>query len=292
VLNKVYRPALGLLLLSLAFFQIDFGQLRSAILSTNFIWFFLALFLALLANFCCATRWQGIVLSYQLPMGWVQSVKLYFQGVMANTVLPGGIIGGDLWRLFGLIQLGAAKLTAAETVFFDRVSGLWSLTWISLAASMFGLVGDIGESQREIAIIYFVALLCTAIGPLLFFRVTAVRIPMLLSVAPISVFSQLLTVSSFLCCALASGVDASYLSIAAICVGVFIAAALPASVGGFGSREIASIFFLGSLGASAETAFLCSVLFGLTATVQGLTFMVFFGLTDRATLRPPKMPSA
>lgn len=291
-MNKVYRPALGLLLLSLAFFQIDFVQLKSAIFSANLLWFFLALILSLLANLCCATRWREIVLSYQLPIGWIQSVKLYFQGVMANTVLPGGIIGGDLWRLFGLIRLGAVKLIAAQTVFFDRVSGLWSLTWISLAASVLGLVGDIRESQREMLTIYLFASICTAIGPLLFLRVAAVRIPMLLSVAPISVLSQLLTVSSFLCCAWASGIEAPYLSIVTICVGVFIAAALPASVGGFGSREIASIFLLGSLGARPETALLCSILFGLTATVQGLSFLVFWALRDRAALRPPRMPNA
>jgi len=70
------------------------------------------------------------------------------------------------------------------------------------------------------------------------------------------------------------GLRVDVLAIAALCAGIFLGAVVPASIGGFGSREVASLFFLSTLGVGVESAFLISVLFGLLATAQGLLFLL------------------
>ena len=74
----------------------------------------------------------------------------------------------------------------------------------------------------------------------------------------------------FFCCLKAFGVDFSTLAVAILCTGIFLGSAVPASIGGFGSREIISVFLLASFGIQAEVAFLAAVLFGLIDVAQGI----------------------
>ena len=56
--------------------------------------------------------------------------------------------------------------------------------------------------------------------------------------------------------------------------GIFIFAAIPFSIAGFGTREAGSLFFLVYLNLPFEQIVAGSIVFGLTATIQGLFFVV------------------
>jgi hypothetical protein len=51
---------------------------------------------------------------------------------------------------------------------------------------------------------------------------------------------------------------------------IFIMAALPIGVAGFGVREAAAVAVLGAVGVPGEQAFLVGLLYGLAAVVQGI----------------------
>lgn len=71
-------------------------------------------------------------------------------------------------------------------------------------------------------------------------------------------------------CLRAVGFPAPVLATTAAAAGLFFAGCLPFAVGGFGPREAAAIGILGALAVPAPLAVSAAILYGLTATVQGL----------------------
>lgn len=268
--KRLIKPALGIGILLLVLSQLQAEKLKSALLSANWAWFAAALLLASLANLACALRWRKIVTHFGFQISPQTALKLYFQGVTANTILPGGIIGGDIWRTIGLARLGLGKLAAAQTVFFDRASGFWSLSVFAALALMLTWSDRAIHAPIPALMIYGVAMLGIAVGPVVLWPIRAARSRLVLNTAVVSLLSQALTIAAFSACLWSVGVSIALLPVAAVCAGIFLAAVVPASIGGFGSREVASLFFLSTLNVDLESAFLASCLFGITATLQGL----------------------
>jgi uncharacterized membrane protein YbhN (UPF0104 family) len=268
-LKQLAKPALGLGLVALLLSQLQPAELLATLKSTDWQWALLGLVFACLANLACGLRWRKIVVQMGQPLGKGRALHLYFQGITANTVLPGGIIGGDIWRVLGLTKMGLSKTSATQSVVLDRAIGFWALSALALAAFCARLIlGDRPWVQAPQALMaaYLLALLALSLAPALLWWMKAKWVRGMLVPAGISVGSQLLTITAFLCCLTAVRAEFSSLAVATLCAGIF----LPASIGGFGSRELASVFFLAGLGIQPEAAFLASVLFGLTATAQGL----------------------
>lgn len=272
-LKRFVKPALGLGLVALLLSQLQPAELLATLKSTDWQWALLGLVLACLANLACSLRWRKIVVQLGQPLEKSSALQLYFQGITANTVLPGGIIGGDIWRVLGLAKMGMSKTSATQSVVLDRAIGFWALSTLALLALLIQFVsGQVASIQapQVLAAAYVMALLAMSLSPGFLWWMKAKWVSGMLVPASISVGSQLLTITAFLCCLAAVGAEFSSLAVAILCAGIFLGAVVPASIGGFGSRELASVFFLAGLGISPEAAFLASVLFGLTATAQGL----------------------
>ena len=86
----------------------------------------------------------------------------------------------------------------------------------------------------------------------------------------LSVLVQLLAATSLWFCARAVGAEVPYLTTVSISAAIFMSGALPLSVGGFGPREFAASFVLPLVGVSPESAVASSILYGLTASLQGV----------------------
>lgn len=272
-LKQLAKPALGLGLVALLLSQLQPAELLATLKSTDWQWALLGLVFACLANLACGLRWRKIVVQMGQPLGKGRALHLYFQGITANTVLPGGIIGGDIWRVLGLTKMGLSKTSATQSVVLDRAIGFWALSALALTAFCARLIlGDRPwvQAPQALMAVYLLALLALSLAPALLWWMKAKWVRGMLVPAGISVGSQLLTITAFLCCLTAVRAEFSSLAVATLCAGIFLGAVVPASIGGFGSRELASVFFLAGLGIQPEAAFLASVLFGLTATAQGL----------------------
>lgn len=281
--RRFLKPVLGIGLLALLLSQLDSARLKETVTQVQWGWAALSVVFAILANVVCAYRWRGIAHQFAerkilSPQG---AIALYFQGVAANTVLPGGIIGGDIWRTVGLSKKGISKLIAAKTVFLDRVSGFWALSIFAttaffvalLANASSGISVDVLQAPKDLIIAYGAAMTLVALAPVAATQVAqryaAHEGRSLINALPLSLVSQLLTIAAFGVCLLAVNATINPLMLFLVSAGIFLGAVVPASIGGFGSREVAAVFFLAALSVAPETAFVASFLFGLTATVQG-----------------------
>lgn len=327
------KPMAGIALLVSMVVVVDHRLLAEQLARARWDWLLAAVVAALLANALCAYRWQQIARAMRLQRTETISLwawfKLYLQGVSVNSVLPGGIIGGDVWRASQFKPLAAS----GQAVFFERLSGLWGLFCLSALATLWpalsytgpqtGGAGNTASSRStglnglamdtNLLTNWEWVVWCAALAPLVLRAalqlrpvrrwtagepdeedvgepdsankrmrklVRAAEHPLVLQSLPISIFSQWLTVLAFWFCMVAAGASLGLAEATLLASAVFISALIPASMGGFGAREAGAVFFLGGVGVAAESAFLGSVFFGLTATFQGLIGLVFW-LTDR-----------
>ena len=78
----------------------------------------------------------------------------------------------------------------------------------------------------------------------------------------------------------AVGIDLPAALLVGASSGILFASVVPAAIGGFGPREIGTAAILSPFGFSSEVLVAGSILFGLTATVQGALSLLFFGSPD------------
>lgn len=131
---RFLKPVLGLLLLAGLCWQMDSTKLLTLTKHADPGWLFFGLFVYILSNVMSAWRWQRIAtyLGYVCPLPAI--LWLYAQGLALNALLPGGIVGGDLWRSMQLAERAKKDACtfglqqAALSVFLDRVGGLWGLS--------------------------------------------------------------------------------------------------------------------------------------------------------------------
>ena len=271
ILKRYLRGVLGVVLLAALLFQVQWNSMTNAVTSVNWWLFSLALLLACFSNLVCSFRWAKITNILGTQLSNHRAITLYFRGVAANTILPGGIIGGDLYRVVALTQKGSTKFSATASVFLDRISGLWGLSLLSLLTIAIVLPFEmLGPNVNKKAVVVYAGLLC--VGALIPVALAATKRTEFLVLQKTIVFSAVastLSATTFYLCLLAAGGDLSLSSVFIVSTGVFLGATLPASIGGFGSREVASVFFLSFFEIATEKSFLASILFGLTATIQG-----------------------
>ena len=312
---RFMRPLLGLALLAGLLSLTDPQVLLTTLKQTDLKLFFTALVLAIAANLICVYRWQVVAreLGIQAPYGFLLSA--YAQGISANSVLPGGIVGGDAWRSLAIAKKAdeGSKHQGVLSVLLDRVSGFWGLTWLSLSAGVVAILmsgtdranqpeasGGGGSSvewfDSTLGQAYLLSLLVIALAPVLGrllhmswlhrFEVEHHRqrfgklilaiiqiinaLPILKKTVVISLAVQIITATALWLCLLSVGIDTPWWLLTALCGGVFLSGILPAALGGFGARELGAVAFITPFGFAKEGVLAGSVLFGLTATIQGV----------------------
>ncbi|MDR0457558.1 MAG: flippase-like domain-containing protein, partial [Burkholderiaceae bacterium] len=132
-LKTLLRGLIGLALLAgviwLAHPARLIGQLRHA----HGGWVLAGLLAAIVSNVISAWRWRALAIWLGAPvrLGFADAGRWYFQAVGLNVLLPGAVVGGDVYRAVMLGRAGGNALAASWSVALDRVSGLWMLCAIS-----------------------------------------------------------------------------------------------------------------------------------------------------------------
>ena len=238
----------------------------------NWSWFLIGLTSLIVSNLFSAYRWSQIAGLLGIETSLSIAVRLYAQGITANTVLPGGILGGDVLRTIGLASRGAIKSVAALSVFFDRLSGVWVLGLCSLIACILVIAfGQIVFTYQ--AIIYGVTLLGLSLFPGFLYLIRRRKVVVLLRTFGISILVQCFALIAFWACFKSLDQTIPIALFVAVSAGIFVTAVVPAAVGGFGAREVGAVVFMAPLGVSAEISFTASVLYGIMASLQGLFFL-------------------
>ncbi|QDX82723.1 hypothetical protein B9N43_16650 [Denitratisoma sp. DHT3] len=287
------RLAASLGLVALVLWLVDPWRVLTALGRPDGRWLAAGFGAALSATVASALRWRLLARWLDVRAPWRVFLLAYWRGITANTVLPGGTLGGDALRALHLQQAGNALAPTAISVALDRISGLWVLVVISLATTALALATGLMPAAAlplpwpTAALLALLAVL----APLVLWHLSAStrhllpgKLARLLDAIhdrphPLrqyllqlagSALVQALSILAFACGGKAVGLDLA-LWLYFIAAGpIFIFAALPVSVGGWGTREAAAAVTLGLFAAPRELAVASAILYGLFAALQGL----------------------
>ena len=303
--TKSIQVTISVLLLVSFFYLIDTNKMLSVISYSDKWSFFLACILSFCGNVACAFRWTKI-LNCESKMKFWKAIKAYFESISFTTVVPVGMLGGDLYRSVRLSSQNASgKLTSKLkpskevilSVLADRVHGFWALCSlavltifysIAFESNMF-LANELNLKQNNFVFFYLLLLFIIVVAPFssskikFFFSKSATELnavnPLLIRSKKkitifVSVLSQLFFAVSFFLCLEATNVNISVSQCLIIIPIIFLSAAAPLSLAGFGPREYSTAFILSFLGYGLENSVASSILFGLTITLQGIGFLL------------------
>lgn len=259
-----------------------------------------ALALAVASNLASAWRWGLIARALGLRAPTSALVAMYARGMTSNILLPGATVSGDMLRSLQLSRLGNPLLESGVSVAFDRFSGLWTLCVLSFLAAGLAWATGLSLGEGDALSHYGLALGLVVIAPLLPWPVEWLeRLPWaparrlaalwarfrdpgsglrhrLLATLPASLLVQLLSAAALAGCASAVGLRLPLPLVFAAAAPVFVMAALPLGVAGFGTRELAAVAVLGLAGAGPETAFATGLLYGVLGVLQGIAAAPLF----------------
>ena len=254
--------------------------------------FALAAAVGIASNVVSAARWAVIARGLGLNAPTAPLILMYARGITTNILLPGATLSGDLLRSVQLSRLGNPFMPSALSVFLDRFSGLWTLCVLSLlSAGGVLLSGGMDRLQLAWYILGLAALIGAPFVPLRPQRLHGSQLPLLSRFADAweraqtrlrqarpaligsvwqSLAVQFLSAATLWVCAQAVGVSLSYAVMLAAAAPIFIMAAVPIGIAGFGTRELAAVMVLGVAGVPGDQATATALLYGLTAVMQGL----------------------
>jgi uncharacterized membrane protein YbhN (UPF0104 family) len=281
--KRALRIVAGVALLGAAIWYVDPRALARSLSGVDPWLFAAAVGVAILSNLGSALRWSAIARGLGLSASTPRFLVMYGRAVTTNMVLPGALVGGDMLRSFQLHRLGNPLVASAWSVFLDRASGLWVLCAMSaLAATGVWFLRPDTSMLPPMLPMYAAVLAALFVAPLLPIPLpTRGRVgelaqnlqrsrPVLVRSAGYSLVVQVLAAGTLWICGRSLGLTLSYPLMVAAAAPIFIMAALPIGVAGFGAREAAAVAVLGVLGVPAELAFTTGLLYGLAAVVQGI----------------------
>lgn len=293
-------PRRGLMVLRLALVPVLLGAmvwwagpaaLWAAVREARVGWLVAGLGSALAANLAAVWRWQALVrwLGHPVRTGWLLAV--YFRSMAVNALMPGAMVGGDMFRIWSLQRQGCSLPAASASVVLDRLGGLWMLYVLGALGLWAGAHAPEAEMLRRwagwpsswplagLAAGVLAAVLTLPWAGLLGWRAahrwqrrhTVLSRPGGWRQGAVQMTSglvaQLFSVGALACAAQAFGVSLPWWLMAATAVPIFMMAALPVSFGGWGTREAATVAAWASSGVAASAAVGASVTFGVYALV-------------------------
>ncbi|RDI11504.1 lysylphosphatidylglycerol synthase transmembrane domain-containing protein [Comamonas sp. AG1104] len=301
------RALMGIALLAAVVYLANPVQLWGRLQQANPWWLLGGLGVSFASNAVSAWRWRAMAQWLGAEMALASGMRWYFQAIGLNVLLPGAVVGGDVYRAIALQKTGQAKAASNLSVILDRVSGLWMLCAI-------GGLGAVACASTLAPWVHmntavFIALLLAVIVLWLLLpwvalqglrsnwfklpgawlepvRMAASSPNFLLQLgmqAASSALVQLLSAAALACGAIALGLHLPLVVWAFVIAPVFLMAALPVSVGGWGTREAAAVAALAPFGVPAALAVGIGLLYGVFALGQGALGALIIGFPSRSS---------
>jgi len=290
---KILRLVASLCLVALVLWLVGPDRVGAAFASANPNWLLAGFACSVSASLLSALRWHSLANWLGLDAARRPLIMAYWRGITVNSLLPGATLGGDTLRALHLHQSGHSLFPATMSVVLDRFSGLWVLATMSLTATAIAMATGLLPAERiplsmpTAATLALLALAAPLLAWQLSYKVThhlPEKFAALFDVVhlrphPVAQYLtqlgwsglvQLASILAFACGGWAVGLDLPFWQFLIVAGPIFIFAALPVSVGGWGTREAASALILGILGAPRDLAVAAAVLYGMFATVQGI----------------------
>lgn len=289
--------------------SVDTGAVLAMLTGIDPVGLLLALFLTGLIVFADALLFAGTMqmLARHVPISvslLYSLVAWFFSNVAPSTV------GGDVFRGVQMSRLGTPVQVAVRAVVIMRVASLGSLCLIMLAGLpvAWGLVGKLTD-----LVIFGVLLLSAGGGLAILFLLVRIPVPERISqrwpmvdkvraasgdlrklvfmdivaakIWMAAAAQHLLRVLILAALAAALGLDIPFAALFAFVPAALLAAMLPVSFGGWGVREAALVYLLGTTGVSGEAALSLSIAFGLLRIALGAVGGIVWAVVDKDRFR-------
>lgn len=251
-----------------------------------------------MSNVISAARWTAIARAFHLTAPFPRLLAMYARGITSNTLLPGATLSGDALRSYELSRLGNPLVESAVSVAFCRLSGLWTLCLLSLLAAAAALAAgmslDAGGHGGHVLTTYGTLLAVIVVGPFLPWPLDRLRALPFRAAARLadlwarlrdpdtglrrslwnslwlSILVQVFSALALATCGLAVGAQVPLVLMLACAAPIFVMAAVPLGIAGFGTRELAAVAVLGLAGVPPATAAATGLLYGILGVVQGV----------------------
>jgi uncharacterized membrane protein YbhN (UPF0104 family) len=270
--SKVLKTAVQLLLTVAALFIVlrktDVNQLTSLIQHAHPGYLLGSLLFFNISKIVNAVRLNRFFMAIGLRLSAWYNLKLYYLGMFYNLFLPGGI-GGDGYKIYVLKKNhGLAVVNIFNAVFWDRVSGIFALIFLSgllIIPSSFAALypGEMLWIWVIIAVSYPLSLLLTW----LFYRQF---IPVFIVTALESLAIQATQVISAWFILMAMTATSHQIDYLAIFLISSVATVLPLTIGGAGAREVTFFYALNQLGLDVNTGVALSLIFFAISAISSL----------------------
>ncbi len=196
------------------------------------------------------------------------NLKLYYLGMFYNLFLPGGV-GGDGYKIYVLRKNhGMTVMNVFNAVFWDRVSGIFALVFLSailLVPSRFALL-----YPDQIRLAWIIALAAYPLSLLLTRFFYRQFMPIFLRTAIESILIQGTQVISAWFILMAISASANQIDYLAIFLISSVATILPLTIGGAGAREVTFFYALRHLGLDVNTGIALSLIFFVISAISSL----------------------
>jgi uncharacterized protein (TIRG00374 family) len=254
---------------------IGLSTIINAWLNLDIAFFFAALLMQIGSYFVGSLRWLILLSAADVQISYFKTLPSYYLGLFFNQFLPTGI-GGDGVRCYQLYRQGYSGSKVAASTLFDRLIGLIALILLLSLAIIFSEESIVTSTARLMSVIALsVTLFCSFLVLFvlkhrwlnkmslkykdnrimgLIFRIISIfqiygKSRQVLGISLlISFFMQVMMISVYVILAYGLNLDIG-LGVFFITIPlVFLAAIVPISLGGLGTREAALIGVLGLFG--------------------------------------------
>lgn len=251
--------------LYLVFQQVDAQQLTGIIETAQPAWLLAGLMLYAFSKLTSSVRLTQYFHANEIPLTELSNLRLYWIGMFYNLFLPGGI-GGDAYKVWVLHRDYDVSATKAfQSVFFDRISGLFMLAMLACLTAWFAF------PQAPWTFLLLPSALLALIGLVLVHYLFAKAfLKIILSTTLYSLVVQLIQMACAWTLLRALGITENTGAYLAVFLVSSAAAVLPITIGGIGIREL--VFITAALYApvSAESSVAFSLLFFAVTVVSSL----------------------
>lgn len=296
------RTFITLAFIGLLIGQIDWLVVSSILDKAKVELVFLTVMLIVFAIAISAYKWQILLASQGINMGFVTLFKVYWIGIFFNNFLPSSI-GGDGVRILQVGALAQDKTSIAASVIVERLLATLALVLLALIGLVF-FQGQVEELHRQVMIFVIVFILVTWLivkPPLVLGQIISKLVAkhskiagtlaalkqsingysnkkwVLCKVTLWSIVFQLLIVLINLCLIYCLGLPPVSLWHCILIIPIISAISMiPLSINGFGVREGAYILFFTPFGYGATEAILLSLAFAFSVMLVSLLGGVFY----------------
>lgn len=308
---SIIQIVLGVALLAWLLCHIDRDKILTSLTAAgaNWPWVVLGFSLFVICVWSCSVRWQLLLRAQGIVIPVKEALRLFMISHFFNCFMLGST-GGDLVKAYYATRTTPEKKTeAATTVFLDRAIGLFTLIGVMLAVMLSRLQFFLSFPETRKTLWFAAALTAGAVLGLVlaFGRDWTERWPLLKRLCDRSAIGSILNrvyQSSRFCLSRPSlvaqtfllsffnqgtyvvigsvmgkalSIHMSLLDYFSVFPVISVIAAVPATPGGLGTRETATVFLLNIFGVPSATAFTLSILLYAVVTfwslVGGLVYL-------------------